>query len=221
MRAGILILAAAALLSGCIPRAREPRRPEVPARQSPVRDAEAPADRETLQCHVALARAHVGFRVVPDRVFGGGCSALGAVQLTEIGTPVTNLGAMRCPLARAFAEWVQGSVQPEAARRLGSPVRRIESFGTYACRSVNSQPGARLSEHAFANAVDIAAFVLADGRRITVLDQWNGEDADARAFLRAIHRDGCRRFSVGLSPDSDAYHRNHLHFDLGAGPYCR
>ena len=189
-------------------------------RQSPIAQAEAPTDRETLQCHVALARAHVGFRVLPDRQFGGGCSAIGAVQLTEIGTPVTNLGAMRCPLARAFAEWVQGSVQPEA-RRLGSPVRRIESFGTYACRSVNSRPGARLSEHAYANAVDVAAFVLADGRRITVLDQWNGDDEDARLFLRAVHREGCRRFNIGLSPDSDAYHRNHLHFDLGAGHYCR
>lgn len=190
-----------------------------PVRQTPLPGARANA--ETLQCHAALTRDGVGFRVLEDRTFAGGCSAVGAVQLTEIGTPVTNLGAMRCPLARAFADWVREAVQPEARRRFGSPVRRIESFGTYACRSVNSQAGARLSEHAYANAVDVAAFVLADGRRVTVLDQWNGEREDAREFLRAIHRAGCRRFSVGLSPDSDVYHRNHLHFDLGRGPYCR
>ncbi|MEA3041813.1 MAG: hypothetical protein QOC65_1302, partial [Sphingomonadales bacterium] len=83
------------------------------------------------------------------------------------------------------------------------------------------RPGARLSEHGSANAVDVAAFLLADGRRITVLEGWNGGDEDARMFLRAVHRAGCRRFSVGLSPDSDAYHYNHLHFDLGRGPYCR
>jgi hypothetical protein len=219
MRVGIIILAAA-LVSGCIPKAREARRPQVPAgRQTPAPDANA--SRDTLQCHVDLARAGTGFRVLEDRQFGGGCSAVGAVQLTEIGTPVTNLGAMRCPLARAFAAWVRESVQPEAQRRFGSAVRRIESFGTYACRTVNSRPGARLSEHAFANAVDVAAFVLTDGRRVTVLDGWSGEREDARLFLRAIHRAGCRRFSVGLSPDSDAYHANHLHFDLGAGPYCR
>jgi hypothetical protein len=134
---------------------------------------------------------------------------------------VTNLGAMRCPLARAFGQWVRTSVQPEAQRRFGSAVRRIESFGTYACRSVNSRPGARLSEHAFANAMDVAAFVLADGRRVTVLADWNGEREDARAFLRAVHQAGCRRFSVALSPDNDAYHANHLHFDLGGRPYCR
>jgi len=209
------------LLVSCVPRADERRSPPEPRRQSPVSGAEAPADRETLQCHVALARERVGFRVLPDRTFGGGCSAIGSVQLTEIGTPVTNLGAMRCPLARTFAAWVREAVQPEAQRRFGSPVRRVESFGTYACRPVNSQSGARLSEHAFANAVDVAAFVLADGRRITVLDDWNGDRDDARQFLRAVHRAGCRRFSVGLSPDSDRWHTNHLHFDLGRGPYCR
>ena len=209
------------LLASCIPRGDDRRVPPEPRRQSPAGGAQAPADRETLQCHVALAREGVGFRVLPDRTFGGGCTALGTVQLTEIGTPVTNLGAMRCPLARAFAGWVREAVQPEAQRRFGSPVRRIESYGTYACRSVNSQAGARLSEHAFANAVDVAAFVLADGRRITVLDDWNGDREEARQFLRAVHRAGCRRFSVGLSPDSDRWHYNHLHFDLGRGPYCR
>ncbi|HYJ31139.1 MAG TPA: extensin family protein [Allosphingosinicella sp.] len=209
------------LLASCIPRGEQPRpRPE-PRRQTPLGGAEAPGDRETLQCHVALAREGTGFRVLEDRNFGGGCTAVGAVQLTEIGTPVTNLGAMRCPLARTFAAWVREAVQPEAQRRFRSPVRRIESFGTYACRPVNSQAGARLSEHSFANAVDIAAFVLADGRRVTVLDDWNGDREDARQFLRFVHREGCRRFSVGLSPESDAFHRNHLHFDLGRGPYCR
>ena len=209
------------LVASCIPRAQERRAPPEPRRQTPAAGAPAPGDRVTLQCHVALAREGVGFRVLPDRTFGGGCSALGSVQLTEIGTPVTNLGAMRCPLARAFAAWVRESVQPEAQRRLGSAVRRVESFGTYACRTVNSRAGARLSEHAFANAVDVGAFVLADGRRVTVLDGWNGSDEEVREFLRAVHRAGCRRFSVGLSPDSDADHHDHLHFDLGRGPYCR
>jgi hypothetical protein len=217
----VFLCASLLALASCIPRADERRAPPEPRRQTPAAGAPAPTDRETLQCHVALAREGIGFRVLPDRNFGGGCRAIGAVQLTEIGTPVTNLGAMRCPLARAFAAWVREAVQPEARRRFGAAVRRIESFGTYACRPVNSRPGARLSEHGSANAVDVAAFLLADGRRITVEQGWNGGGEDARAFLRAVHRAGCGRFSVGLSPDSDAYHYNHLHFDLGRGPYCR
>jgi hypothetical protein len=213
----LALLALIALLPSCIPRSEQRPRPRPP--QSAARPA--PSNAATLQCHVDLARQQVGFRVLPDRSFSGGCSARGAVQLLDIGTPVTNLGAMTCPLARAFALWAREDVQAAARRHLGSAVRRIESFGTYACRSVNSRPGARLSEHGSANAVDIAAFTLADGRRITVLAGWNSEDEDVRAFLRAVHRGGCRRFSIGLGPDSDAYHRDHLHFDLGRGPYCR
>jgi hypothetical protein len=128
---------------------------------------------------------------------------------------------MTCPLARQFARWTRESVQPEARRWLGVPVQRLETFGTYACRSVNSRPGARLSEHAFANAIDVAAFRLADGRRITVEEGWRSEDEAVRQFLRAVHRSGCRQFSIGLGPDSDAFHRDHLHFDMGRGPYCR
>jgi hypothetical protein len=215
-----LALAALLLLSACIPGGGDRRSP--PPRAVPVTEARPTADAAaTRSCHADLNREHIGFRVLDDRRFEGGCTALGSVQLLEMGTPVTNLGAMTCPLARQFARWVRESVQPASLARLGSPVRRIESFGTYACRSVNSRPGARISEHGLANAVDVAAFILADGRRVTVEQGWRGEDGDLRAFLRDIHQGGCRRFSVGLGPDSDAYHYNHLHFDMGRGPYCR
>ncbi|WP_284734662.1 extensin family protein [Sphingosinicella terrae] len=203
------------LLAACIPRG-DRRAPPAPRPGPAQPSAQAP-----LQCHIELARDGVGFRVLEDRRFEGGCSALGAVQLLEIGTPVTNLGAMTCPLARQFARWTREVVQPAASQWLGSPVRRIETFGTYACRSVNSRPGARLSEHAYANAVDVAAFQLADGRRITVQEGWNGDADRVRRFLRQIHQGGCRQFNIGLGPDSDAYHYNHLHFDMGRGPYCR
>lgn len=206
------------LLAGCIP--KPDSRPEPP----PVRPAQPVAsdsDRATLQCHAELRRNGVEFKSLNDRYFGGGCTALGSVQLLEIGTPVTNLGAMTCPLARQFARWAREAVQPAAGQWLGTKVVRIESMGTYACRPVNGQAGNRLSEHGRANAVDIGAFVLADGRRISVLGGWNGEDADVRNFLRAVHQAGCRRFSIGLGPDANALHRDHLHFDMGQGPYCR
>jgi hypothetical protein len=175
----------------------------------------------TQQCLADLRRDEVEFKLLPDRVFGGGCSATGAVQLLDIGMPVTNLGAMTCPLARSLARWAREAVQPAAEQWMKSRVTRIESFGTYACRSVNNQPGARLSEHGRANAVDIAAFTFADGRRVTVLGGWNGPDEDMRRFLRAVHQAGCRRFATGLGPDANALHHNHFHFDMGQGPYCR
>ncbi len=216
MRWGIILALLA--LGACIPRdggeRRDPPRAATPARA----ERNSP---DTLQCHIDLARERIGFRALPDQRFEGGCSALGAVQLLEIGTPVANLRAMTCPLARQFARWAREAVQPAADQWFGSRVQRIETFGTYSCRPVNGRPGARLSEHGYANAVDVSGFVLADGRRVTVQQGWNGEDERTRRFLRAVHQAGCRRFNIGLSPDSDAYHYNHIHFDMGRGPYCQ
>jgi hypothetical protein len=214
MRAG-LPLFALLLLAGCVPKADRPEKP--PSRSATPSASSA----ETKQCRADLARESVKFRALPDQVFAGGCSALGAVQLLDIGTPVTNLKAMTCPVARQFARWVREAVQPAADSTLRSRVVRIESMGTYSCRPVNGQSGNRLSEHGRANAVDIGAFVLADGRRISVLEGWNGDDERVRRFLREVHQAGCRRFGIVLGPNANAFHRNHLHFDMGRGPYCR
>jgi hypothetical protein len=204
-----LLLLAPLALSSCIPHARHA--PPPPPRAA----AAAP-----LQCYADLRAAGATFRPLPDRVLDNGCGMTGAVQLLDIGTPVTNLGAMTCGLAERFTAWVQDAVQPAALAAFRTPVARIESFGTFSCRPLNNQPGGRLSEHGHANAVDVAAFVLKDGRRISVAADWNGADEPARRFLRAVHDEGCRRFNVVLGPDANSFHRDHLHFDLGRGPYC-
>ena len=209
----IWAILATLLLAACIPSGE--RKPQT------SRDARRTPAKATLQCLAELTRDGVRYRSLEDRTFGNGCSALGAVQLLDIGTPVANLGAMTCPLARQFARWTREAMQPAARAWLGSRVVRVESFGTYSCRPVNGRAGARLSEHGRANAVDVGAFVLADGRRITVKSGWNGEDEDVRRFLRNVHAAGCRRFGIVLGPDADSFHRDHLHFDMGQGPYCR
>jgi len=99
-------------------------------------------------------------------------------------------------------------------------VVRIETFGTYACRNVNGAQAGRLSEHASANAVDVAAFILGNGRRITVKGGWNGDAREAR-FLRSVRAAACRTFSTVLSPDYNAAHEDHFHFDMGGGGICR
>lgn len=212
----LLLILAILALAGCF---RSDRRPLPPAPAAIPEFATLAAS--TLQCHADLRRERVSFRALPDRTFGGGCSALGSVQLLEIGTPVSDLGAMTCPLARQFARWTREAVQPAARKWLGSSVVKIESMGTYSCRPLNGQAGQKISEHGRANAVDIGAFLFADGRRITVLAGWSGGDPRTQGFLREVHRGGCARFAIGLGPDANAYHRDHLHFDMGNGPYCR
>lgn len=216
MRRGLLL--GLLLLAGCLPKGDAP--PAPPADRRPAPAVPQPSG-DTLQCHADLRRDGVEFRILPDRVFDGGCTALGSVQLLDIGVPVTNLTAMTCPVARAFARWTREAVQPAARQWLGGRVVRIESMGTYSCRPVNGRAGAKLSEHGRANAVDISAFVLDDGRRISVLQGWNDGDEDVRRFLRQVHQAGCRRFQIGLGPDANALHRDHFHFDMGRGPYCR
>ncbi|ARS29307.1 extensin family protein [Sphingomonas sp. KC8] len=203
------------VLAGCVGSpAGKPHRP--PPRE-PAEDSRA-----LKQCLVDLARYDAKFTVLPDRWFGNGCSATGAVQLTAIGIPVTNLGAMKCRTAERLSAWTNEAVQNAATAWLGSRVIRIESFGTYNCRPRNGVAGAKMSEHGRANAVDIAAFVLADGRRVTVEQGWNGPDKDIRNFLRAVHKAACRRFAIVIGPAGDAAHYNHFHFDMGAdGPYCK
>ncbi|WP_052730268.1 extensin-like domain-containing protein [Sphingomonas sp. SRS2] len=199
-------------LAGCIPAGRSPGGGWRPPAESPERFAKC----------VAMMRAE-GSQIdaLPDRNFDNGCSATSAVKLVAIGIPVTNLGAVKCTLAAPFARWIREDVTAQATRWLNGYVTRIDSFGSFACRPVNNQAGNRLSEHGRANAIDIAAFRLKDGRRITVKEGWNGDDPQIRGFLRALHKSACGRFSVVLGPEANALHHDHFHFDMGRGPYCR
>ena len=210
------------LLGGCVG-GGDVRRPDAPvASQRPAAGhAALPAPSgDTRACLAQLAAAGVRFTPLPDQEFGGGCHARGAVRLNDVGTPTTNLGAMTCPLARGFATWIRYAVRPAARQVYGEEIARVETFGTYSCRNIYGGRSGRLSEHAFANAVDVAAFVLDDGTRVSVLDGWHGDDR-AQRFLRLIHTSACRRFGTVLSPDYNAAHHNHFHFDMSGQAYCR
>ena len=193
-------------------------------RPSPQRaDQSRPSARETAQCLGDLRRENVSFRVLPDRDYGGGCGHAGTVQLLDIGVPVNNLTAVRCGEARAFVGWTRNAVAPAAYQMLGSQLARIDSMGSYACRNVvgTAGHGERRSGHAIANAIDIGSFVLQDGRRISILADWNSPDPATRRFLRTVHASACRRFGTVLSPDYNAAHRNHLHLEDDHAGFCR
>ncbi|AMS20609.1 extensin [Pseudomonas synxantha] len=125
-----------------------------------------------------------------------------------------------CPLAVAFALFERHSLQPAAQAIFGQRVSRVEHLGSFACRNVYNRAEGRLSQHASANALDIAGFRLADGRSISVLKDWPGEGDGAR-FLRQVRDGACDDFNVVLSPDYNAAHRNHFHLDMGRWWACR
>ncbi len=133
-------------------------------------------------------------------------------------TEVTNLGPVRCELANKFAAWTEYAVKRAARQYLGSELVRIETMGSYSCRNIAGSN--RRSEHSKANAIDVSAFVLADGRRISLTGNWRDGGAGEQ-FLKVIHKSACRRFGTVLSPDYNADHYNHFHFDMSGNGYCR
>lgn len=227
-----LVAALSVLISGCsmVPEGRGlARAPSAPQMRSAAAAAlPAPPAADTRQCISALSKAQVRFTPVPDQTFGAGCSQLGSVRLSTIamtdaarGTgelAISNIGPVRCELAQRFAGWAQFGIARAAEQMLGSPLVRIETMGSYACRTIAGST--KLSQHAHANAIDIAAFVLADGRRISVKQGWSGSNQE-RAFLRTIHASACKRFGTVLGPDYNAAHQDHLHVDMSGQGYCR
>jgi Extensin-like protein C-terminus len=131
----------------------------------------------------------------------------GAVRFNSVYT-------LDCPMISALNGWLTEVVQPAAQARFGVPVVEIDSMGAYSCRSMNNQWGARLSEHAFGNALDIGGFRLADGRQITVVHDWTRGDDQTRAFLQDVHSGACNTFTTVLGPGSNIFHYNHIHVDL-------
>ncbi|MEL7196972.1 MAG: extensin family protein [Pseudomonadota bacterium] len=166
---------------------------------------------DTSQCRTVLERSGIVYRAL-EPVGEGACARPDRTQLTQI--PLApNTPAVTCPVAAALEMWRRKSVEPAAREILGSDIVRIEHMGAYNCRRMRGAgSGSGWSQHATANAIDISAFVLANGRRITLLEGWNGAEDEAR-FLRSIRDDACGVYATVLSPDYNAAHADHFHLD--------
>ena len=152
----------------------------------------------------------------------GGCGVSDAYVVTEVaGIRLSRPSIMSRAAALRLNGWVAERAIPIVGRR-GGGLSELTVAAHYACRTRNSRPGARLSEHARGRAIDISSFVMADGSRVTVLDGWNKPgDAD---LLRRLHRSACGPFGTVLGPNADRHHQDHFHFDIAdhrGGAYCR
>jgi Extensin-like protein C-terminus len=137
---------------------------------------------------------------------GNSVAAFGPVAMKPAAT-------LACPIVSALDRWLADSVQPAAQRWFGARVVEIKQISAYSCRGMNGNSRAHISEHAFGNALDIAAFTLADGRTVTVKNGWKGMPEE-QGFLRDIQAAACQQFNTVLAPGSNVYHYDHIHVDL-------
>ncbi len=168
---------------------------------------------DAADCRAILARSGVAFTALAP-AGEGTCARPDRTVLTDY--PLSpRQPPTTCAVAAALELWLRTGVQPAARELLGTDVERIEHYGAFSCRRVYGRGEGAWSEHSTGNAIDIAAFVLADGRRITVAGDWAGAEPSAE-FLHRVRDAGCQVFGTVLSPDYNAAHRDHLHLDQQA-----
>jgi hypothetical protein len=167
-------------------------------------------------CFAALDAAGVAATPLPDGSAGPDCPLRATARLPGAFDPARPL--LTCPMAAAWTVYARQVLEPAAQAHLGSGIARVRHLGTLACRDVRG--GTRRSQHASANAIDLAALRLDNGREVTILRDW-GRDTPAGAFLREARDGACRIFAAVLGPERDAAHANHFHLDLGRWSACR
>jgi hypothetical protein len=118
-----------------------------------------------------------------------------------------------CKLTEALRHWFDDVVQPKAKTYLHASIVRMRDLQAYNCRSRYDDPMQRLSQHAYANAIDVGEFITAKGEHINVLDSWNSGDERA-SFLHDIHDGACEIFGTTLGPEANDAHKNHFHLDM-------
>ncbi len=197
-------------------------------RSNPTGVASAPQSiaprAQDAACLSNLSATGASFNPLPDTYAAPGCNKLGTVQLSALGGDgsqfgISNIGPVQCQVANEFGNWARFGVDRAARQILGSPLARIETMGSYACRNVAGSN--RRSAHSRAEAIDVSGFVLQDGRRITLTEDWDGGTAAEREFLRVVHSSACKRFGTVLGPEYNRAHADHFHLEGTGSRFCR
>ena len=172
-------------------------------------------------CRSVLSEA-AAFDPQPDKEASAQCHIRNRVLLSSVGEAQISTLETRCPVALRLAMWEHHGLQPAAQDLLTAQVARIVHIGSYNCRSIRSTSGStgRMSTHATADAVDIAGVTLSDGRRVSLISDWDGGDA-AAAFLREAQRTSCIWFKTSLGPEFNSLHADHFHLQNTGWGTCR
>ena len=196
MKVALLAAAAVASLAACV--ARPPPPAAVPA------------------CQAELDRRGVDYAVAPVLASSSACTVDDPVRVSAAEMAWNQPGIVACRFALTLDDFARDVIEPLANQYFGERVAVLRHYGAYSCRTTRS---GRESLHAKGEAIDIAAFVLADGTVISVEHDWHSRGKHGR-FLHAVAHAACDRFGVVLTPDSDRDHFNHIHVDSSPYKLC-
>lgn len=152
--------------------------------------------------------------LLPRLIGPGDCGGRDMVEMNAVVLPnrreieIRPTAVLRCPMAESFAAWIRDEVSADAAT-LGTKLRDVETYGSYACRGRNGVADAKLSEHAKGNAIDVRSLVLAGGRHIELADM-----TVAKSLREELRDSACHRFTTVLGPGADSHHNSHIHLDI-------
>jgi hypothetical protein len=163
-----------------------PSRPEAAFLVPPLSWSHLQIEASLMECLNVLAP--INAEIVPLAPLAyGGCGTPAPVLLRSLGgkdkVTLDPPLLVNCPVVAALNRWLERKVQPAARAAFGSPVAKIMA-SSYACRTPYNLPSDRLSQHAFANAVDLSIFVLADGRSISLTKGWGPAKRDLIAAAK-------------------------------------
>jgi hypothetical protein len=181
---------------------------------------------DEARCQTKLAEAGIVFKRLDETVSDGECGIDHPLKVTSVagGISLSPPGLLNCAATLALSDWVVKSVIPDVKKTFHSELKSLRIYATYVCRTRNSLTGAKLSEHALGNAVDVGKFILADGRTVEVRKPPLMAIGEKR-FLGSVREAACGTFKTVLGPGSDKYHSDHFHLDLAArrngGLYCK
>jgi hypothetical protein len=178
--------------------------------------------RDPDQCRAILKPPHIVASPIPDRMQPNGCGWTNAVRISKVGGADIGLDQLTCEASAALALWMEYGVQPLAMQMFGSRVAWMQDMGTYSCRNIigNERWVATRSQHSLANAVDIGAFRLENGKQMSIKADYKSNSPEGQ-FLREAHRRACYYFRVAIGPEFNKAHHDHLHFDRGTLVRCK
>jgi hypothetical protein len=178
---------------------------------------------EVLAARASCEKILNGLDIIwrPDQPIGepGGCGTPAPIAIAEVAQiRIDPPATVNCAFAKALHGWFTKAVQPAARKQVGTSIIGIRNASSYACRRRNNATSGKLSEHAKANALDIAAFDFSKKAEITVaggsgLLQRIGLSGKGN-FMKTVRKSACQYFNTVLGPGTDRYHGDHFHVDL-------